>query len=316
MPVDIVSISIVVPVFNAADYLNETVGSILSQSFSDFELLLINDGSTDDSKSICEAFQKNDQRVRLVDKPNGGVSSARNEGIKISKGAYILHVDADDLLLQNALLKLYQNAISTQADIVVADYIVRHGYGEKSIKQEQVDSATEFLTGMLNGEYHAGLWNKLISKDCYNALSFDEQINCMEDKLILTQMLLRDPSISFLNFEVYVYIQRDASITNNLTNKSIASYASVIKKIDHMLKGRDTFDKLLIKMKLNYKVFLLRNSSERKNLIRAFSEVNKGVLFSNLIPFRFRLLLWFEIHNVSVFTKSYKFIKRWSTCRF
>ncbi len=170
MPSDIVSISIIVPVFNAADFLNATIGSILSQSFSDFELLLINDGSTDNSKAICEAFQKTDKRVRLVDKPNGGVSSARNEGIKISKGAYIFHVDADDLLLEDALLKLHQNATLTQADIVVADYVVRHSYGEKSIKQEQVDSATEFLTGMLNGEYHAGLWNKLISKDCYSDL--------------------------------------------------------------------------------------------------------------------------------------------------
>lgn len=307
---DSVAISIIVPIYNAEGFLKETIESILSQSFSNFELLLINDGSTDQSQLLCENYLNLDQRVKLINKDNGGVSSARNSGIKNAKGTFVYHVDADDVLSSNALMHMYNHAIKTNTDITVANYIVRYANNdEKVIKQTATQSSEEFLQGMLLGKYHAGLWNKLIRKSCYQDLFFDEEVNCMEDKLILTQMLLKWPTLSFLDFEVYTYIQRSTSITNNINARTIASVKRVIDKIDYLLHESKIFSAALVKMKLDFKIKLLNNTEEKEQLINEFSEVNNMVFLNGMIPIYYRILLWLEIHNISFLTRIFKHIR-------
>jgi len=309
---DSVAISIIVPIYNAEEFLKETVESILSQSFSEFELLLINDGSTDQSQNICEAFMENDKRVRLINKVNGGVSSARNVGIKNALGTYIFHVDADDILRPDALFNLYNEASRTHADIIVANYILRTlNNDEKVIKHRVVHSAEEFLSGMLLGEFHAGLWNKLIKTTCYDGLSFDEDVSCMEDKLILTQILLKNPRISFLDDEVYIYIQRSSSLTNNISLKTLSSIEKVIEQIDNLLKDKKLFEKSLAKIKLDYKIKLLNNSHilKAEQVKNKFKEVNSNILNRDMIPLYYRVLLWFEFRNISFLTQVFKILR-------
>jgi len=309
MKLQSVAISVIVPIFNAERFLKATIESVLSQSFLNFELMLINDGSTDKSKSICEEFATIDNRVRLINKINGGVSSARNVGIKNASGKYILHVDADDILQPGALSNLYECAIFTHADIIVANYVVKYSTNEKVVKQKAFHSAEEFLFQMLIGEQHAGLWNKLIIKDCYKDLSFDEEVNYMEDKLILTQMLFNNPSISFLDFEVYIYIQRDSSITNKISATTILSMEKAISTIDNLLKDKRIFSRCLDKLKLDFKIKLLNNSDNRMQLINKFNEVNDKVLYADIIPVYYRVLLWLELHNISILTKIFYLLK-------
>ena len=309
---DSAAISIIVPIYNAEEFLKETIESVLSQSFSEFELLLINDGSTDQSQNICEAFGKIDKRVRLINKANGGVSSARNVGIKNATGTYIFHVDADDILRPDALKNLHNKAINTQADITVANYILRSlNNDEKVIKHRVTHSAEEFLQGMLLGEFHAGLWNKLIKKSCYDGLSFDEDVNCMEDKLILTQILLKNPNLSFLDDEVYIYIQRNSSLTNNTSLKTLTSIEKVIQQINNLLKDKKVFETSLVKIKLDYKIKLLNNSHilKKEQVRNKFKEVNSNILYRDMIPFYYRILLWFEFRNISFPTQVFKILR-------
>ena len=114
-------ISIIVPIYNASQYLRECIESILSQSFRDFELILINDGSTDESLSICKSYERQDDRITVISGANGGVSKARNRGLDAAKGEWITFADADDYFLDDALSTLYERAMQTGTDLVLAN---------------------------------------------------------------------------------------------------------------------------------------------------------------------------------------------------
>jgi len=114
-------ISIIIPVYNSEKYLKECIDSILSQTFLDFELVLVNDGSTDSSGKICDEYALKDSRVRVFHKENGGVSAARNTGIKAAKGKYVTFVDADDKVKPSFLMDF--NSLELEADFYVQGYI-------------------------------------------------------------------------------------------------------------------------------------------------------------------------------------------------
>lgn len=124
-------ISVIIPVYNAAQFLDKCLDSILSQTFTDFELLLIDDGSKDSSGEICDRYAARDSRVRVFHKPNGGVSSARNLGLDNAQGEWIAFCDADDYVAENYLLELLNEAISSNADFVVQDFDFAKENGEK-----------------------------------------------------------------------------------------------------------------------------------------------------------------------------------------
>ena len=113
--------SVVVPVYNVEQYLKECVDSILSQTFKDFELILVNDGSKDSSPAICDEYAKKDDRIKVIHKPNGGLSDARNVGTAAAKGEYVIYIDSDDYVTTDMYQKMYQKAISGNFDMVVCD---------------------------------------------------------------------------------------------------------------------------------------------------------------------------------------------------
>ena len=111
-------ISVVIPIYNVAQYLSQCVDSVLSQSYQDLEIILVDDGSTDECPKICDDYQQKDARIRVIHKENGGLSDARNAGMKKATGEWTLFVDSDDWIDQEAIAKLYQFAIENRCDIV------------------------------------------------------------------------------------------------------------------------------------------------------------------------------------------------------
>ena len=116
------NISIVVPVYNVANFLDECIKTILDQSYDDFELILVDDGSTDESGSICDYYSKLDERVKVIHQKNGGLSDARNTGINISNGQFITFIDSDDYIAKDYIEKLYFSIIENNADICMCDF--------------------------------------------------------------------------------------------------------------------------------------------------------------------------------------------------
>ena len=124
-------LSIIIPVYNAEEYLDRCLHSIIDQGFTSYEVILVDDGSTDSSPLICDRYSATDPRFRTLHKPNGGVSSARNAGLELAKGEYIMFLDSDDWIDEDFLEKLYNSAKNNSADISVATIIRKREYAQK-----------------------------------------------------------------------------------------------------------------------------------------------------------------------------------------
>ena len=150
--------SIVVPIYNVEKYLRQCVDSILSQTFTDYELILVNDGSNDGSGTICDDYAKQDSRITVVHKPNGGLSDARNAGTAVAKGEYIVYIDSDDYVISDDFLaEIYNQA--NDADIV----LYKH---QKFMDGEnQLLPCTYSYAGVAEEETLAGKWKKLVAGD-------------------------------------------------------------------------------------------------------------------------------------------------------
>ena len=123
-------VSIIVPVYKVGPYLAKCIDSILSQTLTDFELILVDDGSPDSCGEICDGYAKKDERIKVIHKQNGGLSSARNAGLDIAKGEYIGFVDSDDYIEHDMYEFLYKNSVQYDTDIACCG--IRHHYGDKN----------------------------------------------------------------------------------------------------------------------------------------------------------------------------------------
>ena len=117
-----IKISIIIPVYNVEDYLSQCLDSVLSQDFDDFEVICVNDGSTDNSLIILEKYAKLDSRIKIISQINGGLGSARNTGLKHANGEYVMFIDSDDYISEGSLKKIYYNAVSNNSDIVIFEF--------------------------------------------------------------------------------------------------------------------------------------------------------------------------------------------------
>ena len=125
------------PIYNAEKYLKESIRSVLSQTFSDLELILVNDGSTDNSLSLCIDYAKSDERIKVINQKNAGVSAARNKGIVYARGEYLTFLDSDDALLPDFLQKAYQSAQYTKAEVSVFGIIMESYRDDILISEEK-----------------------------------------------------------------------------------------------------------------------------------------------------------------------------------
>lgn len=232
-------VSVIVPIYNAEKYLKECLQSISNQSYSNIEVLLINDGSTDKSQKIAETICNKDKRFRLVNQINLGVAATRQKGVDISTGDLLIHTDADDIVPKLAFEKLVNKMVSQDSDIVIGGYTVKYAKKEVYVGISENETYWGFVEGLLSAKYHGSLCNKIIKKELYKLVVFDSGINYMEDKLILAKILSNGPyKISFLDETVYIYRQNKQSTTNTMSMASIESSVIVTDKISKIYKGR------------------------------------------------------------------------------
>ncbi|ODG92006.1 MULTISPECIES: glycosyltransferase [Bacillaceae] len=213
-------ISIIVPVYKVENYLNKCIDSILGQTFKDFELILVNDGSPDNCPKICDDYASTDQRVKVIHKENGGLSSARNAGLKIAKGKYIAFVDSDDFIHLKMYEVLHSNAKQYSSDIVICDYLkVNEGdvlnSDEPNLRyKEEHYTNIEALNELYGnkGVKFVVVWNKLFKKHLFDNLEFEEN-KIHEDEFIAHQLLYKSSKITYIPIQLHFYLQRKNSIT-------------------------------------------------------------------------------------------------------
>lgn len=228
-------ISIIVPVYMVEKYIERCILSILNQDFTNFELILVNDGSKDRSKEICEELSKKDQRIVLINKENGGLSSARNAGLKVAKGDYIGFVDSDDWIEKDMYKLLYQNIVKHNADISVCKYKVEKN---DQIKVYQTFEPTDVKilnskTAMDNLLYGKEIdltqfaCDKLYKRELFNDIIYPEGM-IYEDVATTYRLIDKASKIIFLNCTKYHY-------THNLDSISQGSFDE--KQLD-LIKAR------------------------------------------------------------------------------
>ena len=202
-------ISVIVPVYKAEKYLHRCIDSILNQTFTDIEVLLIDDGSPDRSGQICDEYAKKDSRVRVFHKENGGVSSARQCGLDNALGQYIIHVDPDDWIEHNMMNDLFYKAILSNADMVICDYYQDNISTGNSIyiKQEPTSlDANSVLKDMIYRLY-GFCWNKLIRRKCFEKynVSFPLHFSVQEDLYVIMSLLKHNIIVSYIPKAYYHY---------------------------------------------------------------------------------------------------------------
>ena len=222
-------ISVIVPVHNAEKYLCRCIDSILAQTFTNFEVLLIDDGSSDRSGSICDEYAASDQRIRTFHKENGGVSSARNLGLDSAIGEWIVFVDADDYWIEDtALALLYDIAKRHNLDIARGEYVsvdaeenVIHtqDYASKQAFGDKLLERNVFLDNVVCGEFFLVLC--LIKHKAIGGLRFDERQIFLEDMKFYMQLLMHSPRCGFLPVTFYAYRKHTSSASITVNAKKI-----------------------------------------------------------------------------------------------
>lgn len=216
-------VSVILPVYNAATTITRMLDSLRDQTLVDFEVLMIDDGSTDNSGAILDEYAQKDNRFRVVHKKNEGVSAARQTGVELAQGEYVIHADSDDWVDQTMLEELYAKAENNDADVVICDFFSNTDTGQTLCKQRPSELKADVILRELFQQLHGSCWNKLVRQACYNKYNvrFPKGINHCEDLLFWAQLLQHnDVKVSYLPKAFYHYYVNSNSITRHYTRST------------------------------------------------------------------------------------------------
>ena len=217
-------ISIIIPVYNSEKYLNACLDSVLAQTFKDFELILVDDGSPDGCGRICDEYADKDDRVRVCHIENSGSSAARNYGIDRARGKYLGFIDSDDRIDEDMYEILYNNLIKEDADISMCGLFDE--YGDEIVKvfdkpvYKVMDSEESILTVMEAKLTSVTPVNKLYKKELFEGIRYPVGEDSGEDASIIVELLLRCKKTVLTTEQKYHYIHREGSITTREFNPS------------------------------------------------------------------------------------------------
>lgn len=235
-------ISVIVPVYKTEKYLERCIKSIQKQTYSNLEIILIDDGSPDRCPEMCERFEKEDVRIRVIHKKNGGVSSVRNRGMKEARGSYITFVDSDDYLMDETVYeRTVQNMIQYSADIGAFMWQFENTVGEYVVKRENipldfdgVKTTSEFAKYLYQGSYANGLvvsvWNKVYCRSFIEDINFDESMIICEDDEWVNRIYSKKGTVCCDDSFGYVYAQNNDSLTHLSFRKEKFVLLDILRK--------------------------------------------------------------------------------------
>ena len=221
-----INVSVIIPVYNSEKYIKRTIESLLNQTIKQIEIICINDGSTDSSLQILKELQKQDQRIKIIDKKNEGIWKARMNGIEKSTGEYITFVDSDDYVEKDFIEKLYKNIQDNKADISICGFKRMDEKSGKVLSQEMKFEQNRVIDKNLNLEevisVNTALWNKLYKASIIKEIKdLKNPPRILEDMMFLALLYLNVKKISFVDEYLYNYLVRESSAMNTLKENEI-----------------------------------------------------------------------------------------------
>ena len=263
-------ISVIVPVYNVERYIRKCLDSIRSQSYKNLEIILVDDGSTDKSSIICDLYKELDERVVVIHKENGGLSSARNAGLKKAKGDLIGFVDGDDYIDVTMYEKLKENMDKYKSDIAVCSFYKSYKYLTDLVEGTDTEAVYQGKEKFANLENENDLLttvpcNKLYKKTIFKSISYPEG-KLFEDSYIITDILTKAKKVSYLNEPLYYYTMRKSAISSKYNEQHVEMLDSIDKNITCFTKHKYSDLAIKEKYKKIIEVFNYSNKIKAKKL--------------------------------------------------
>ena len=237
-------ISVIVPVYNTEKYLHRCIDSVLAQTYKDFELLLIDDGSKDSSGAICDEYAARDSRVKVFHKENGGVSSARNAGLAIASGDWIMHLDGDDWIAPDIQERLIRKGEDTGADIVMGDFLF--AYSDRDILYSLPDwdnNKTASLNRYITSVWTC-VWGGIHKRSLYEVyqLKSPQGVTYCEDFHLMARLCYHAKKVVNIHQPFYHYRQQEGSVMHNLNKRTERDEQWVYQDIIRFFKEKRVYD--------------------------------------------------------------------------
>lgn len=298
-------ISVVVPVYNVEQYLSKCLDSIIAQTYSDLEIIVVDDGSTDDSNNICDFYKKQDSRIQVIHKENGGLSDARNVGIDIATGKYICFVDSDDYIEKDYVAQMYEQIRKYCADICCCGKIVECR-GKKSVinssSQFVVNSVDVFKYYLQKKEIDNSAVDKLYRRELFDNVRFPVG-RCYEDIGTIYKIFLKANTIVHIDVPLYHYVVRSGSISHgHYSEKQMDSFYMTKEAVDYIgcvhpelkeyLNAYYGLELVTTIRRLYY--YIGKKETERKyaDIIEEYTNNFELFVFNPYIPFTKKIMMW------------------------
>lgn len=228
-----VSFSIIIPIYNSEKTLKRCLNSVAHQTFSEYEVLMIDDGSTDGSSSVCAWYSNHDQRFRYFSMTNSGPSAARNKGLENARGEYIAFVDSDDYVSENYLEKLYAVFSEQNADVVFLSYRLI-GREERIVRIPELEkNYYNDLITLSEANMFGYTWIKAFRKSMIKDIRFQNDFKIMEDEMFTCEVLKQECNVSTVNEPIYDYVQGESSLIDKLHD----NYCEACENVYHRWKS-------------------------------------------------------------------------------
>lgn len=295
-------ISIVVPIYKVEKYLEKCVYSLLTQSYKNLEIILVDDGSPDNCGKICDRFQIMDNRIKVIHKINGGLSDARNVGVEVATGEYITFVDSDDYVDNDYINYLYSLLKTNDSDIsIVMPYQVDENYIiKKSNKKEKIynyDSVNALKTMLYQKKFETSAWGKLFKIDIVKGIKFPVG-KIYEDIGTIYKYLLKAKNVTFSTKRIYYYLQRNDSIMGRKYKSNDLDYVYNSKLLLEEMEKNGNLE--LIKaaksryVSANFSVLIKLNKSDpkiRNELLLNIKKNQKNVFFDRNVRLKNKIAI-------------------------
>ena len=252
--------SIILPVYKVEKYLCPCIDSILNQTFKDFEVILVDDGSPDNCPVICDDYAKKDSRIKVIHKPNGGLSDARNVGLKNAKGEYVFFLDSDDYLIDSEVLSKINRSLCDGQDVAAFKFIQWFESSDTlstclfnyDVATEGKSAAQIYLELIDKDAYYNSAWSKVIKRSVLvdNGIEFEKGL-LGEDNDWYYKVVAHVKTLALIDEPLYVYRQREGSITKSYKKKNLEHLLWIIEKwAKYIGEGEMTENKMVIRNSL------------------------------------------------------------------
>ena len=312
------TVSIIVPVYKVEDYIRECLDSILAQTYPYFELILVDDGSPDNCGRICDDYAKGDNRIKVVHKVNGGISSARNAGLEVAKGEWIMHVEGDDWIEPDMIESLIEAAQITGADMVIGDFVKygpSAGYNKlPTWGSDKKKSMSNYLAYTMTT-----IWGSIAKRSLYadHSLKSPDGISYCEDFHLIVRLCHFANKIVNVHRPFYHYRYRPTSIMSNMNGKTEADEQWVYQDTIRFFKEQGVYEdyrKVMSWRVLKSAQELLLDPAGHKRFMELFNDGREFIFSCPFVNRKIKMLAWMLTHNlrpvVAVFDRMRSMIGR------